>query len=61
MGRVVLIKDNKIVYTDTSGANEVAFEYRDDSAQAGESYYYIRAEQADGSLAWGTPIWVSYR
>ena len=59
--RVVLIKNNKIVYTDASGAKEVAFEYRDDSAQPGESYYYIRAEQADGSLAWGSPIWVSYR
>lgn len=59
--RVVLIKNNKIVYTDTFGAKEVAFEYRDDSAQPGDSYYYIRAEQADGSLAWGSPIWVSYR
>ena len=61
MERVVLIKNNEIVYTDTSGTKEVGFEYRDDAAEPGESYYYIRAEQADGSLAWGSPIWVSYR
>ena len=59
--RVVLFKNNEVVYTDTSGLKTVDFEYRDDSAAPGESYYYIRAEQADGSLAWGSPIWVSYR
>ena len=49
--RAGLVKNYKIVYTDTSGAKEVAFEYRDDSAQPDDSYYDIRAEQADGSLA----------
>ena len=61
IARVILIKNNEIVYTDTSGTKEVEFEYRDDSAEPGESYYYIRAEQVDGSLAWGSPIWVTYR
>ena len=61
IARVILIKNNEIVYTDTSGMKEVEFEYRDDSAEPGESYYYIRAEQVDGSLAWGSPIWVTYR
>ena len=51
MERVVLIKDNEIVYTVTPGSDEVEFEYRDDAAEHGESYYYIRAEQSDGSLA----------
>ncbi len=59
--RVVLIKNNEIVYTITPDAKEVDFDYRDDAATRGESYYYIRAEQSDGSLAWGSPIWVTYR
>ena len=59
--RVVLIKNNEIVYSVTPGAKEVAFEYRDDAVDKGESYYYIRAEQEDGSLAWASPIWVTYR
>ncbi len=59
--RVVLVKNNEFVYTVEPGTKEVEFEYRDDSVESGESYYYIRAEQSDGSLAWGSPIWVSYR
>ena len=59
--RVVLIKNNEIVYTITPGTKEADFDYRDDAAKQGESYYYIRAEQSDGSLAWASPIWVTYR
>ena len=59
--RIVLVKNNEIVYTIEPGTKEAAFDYRDDSAEHGESYYYIRVEQSDGSLAWGSPIWVSYR
>ena len=59
--RLVLIKNNEIVYSVTPGTKETEFEYRDDAAERGESYYYIRAEQSDGSLAWGSPIWVTYR
>lgn len=58
--RVVLIKNNEAVYTLTPATKQVDFEFRDDSAQAGESFYYVRVEQADGSLAWGSPIWVAY-
>ena len=61
IARVVLIKNNKIVYTVSPATKEVRFDYRDDSAVPGESYYYVRAEQSDGSLAWGSPIWVKYR
>ena len=59
--RVVLIKNNEIVYTIEPGTKDAEFEYRDDAAEHGESYYYIRAEQSDGSIAWGSPIWVTYR
>ncbi len=61
IARVVLIKNNEVVYSVTPGTQEVDFEYRDDAAEPAESYYYIRAEQSDGSLAWGSPIWVTYR
>lgn len=59
--RVVLVKNNEIVYSVTPSSKEVAFEYRDDAVDTGESYYYIRAEQEDGSLAWASPIWVTYQ
>ena len=59
--RVVLIKNNEVVYTVEPGTKEADFLFRDQSAAVGESYYYMRAEQSDGSLAWGSPIWVTYR
>ncbi len=61
IARVVLIKNNEFVYTAEPGTRDAAFEFRDDSPEKGESYYYARVEQSDGSLAWSSPIWVDYR
>lgn len=33
-----------------------AFEYRDADIKPGESYYYVRVEQAARQLAWSSPI-----
>ena len=27
---------------------------------AGVHFYYVRVEQADGQLAWGSPMWIDY-
>jgi hypothetical protein len=63
IGKVVLIKNNQFIHTTEPGTKEVDFEYRDATAKKGdgESYYYVRIEQSDGSLAWSSPIWVTYR
>ena len=61
IGRIVLVKNNEIFYSSEPQTKEAEFAYRDDAAVRGESYYYIRVERADGSLAWASPIWVAYR
>ena len=61
IARVVLIKNNEFVYTAEPGTKDIVFEFRDDAPAEGESYYYARVEQSDGSLAWSSPIWVDYR
>ncbi len=61
LSRIVLIKNNELIYTHDADAAEAEFEYRDQSAEPGESYYYVRVEQSDGSLAWASPIWVDFR
>jgi hypothetical protein len=39
----------------------VSFRFVDDTAKPGEShYYYVRVEQTDGNLAWGSPVWITY-
>jgi hypothetical protein len=35
--------------------------YTDDAPNAGENRYYIRVEQADGSMAWSSPVWVQVK
>ena len=57
----MVIKDNEFVYTAEPGAKQSSFEFRDEEVEPGESYYYVRVEQSDGSLAWSSPIWVNYQ
>ena len=61
LSRVVVIKNNEFVYTAEPGEKESSFEFRDEKIQEGESYYYVRVEQSDGSLAWSSPIRVNYQ
>ena len=58
---IQIIKDNEYLYSRLPGARNVAFAYRDDTAEPGESYYYVRLQQTDGQMAWASPIWVDYR
>jgi hypothetical protein len=60
IARVVVIKNNTFVHTVQPGTASAAFEYRDADIKPGESYYYVRVEQAAGQLAWSSPIWVTY-
>jgi hypothetical protein len=61
VARLHVIRDNKYALTTEPNARDVTFRFVDDNAQPGEShYYYVRVEQADGNLAWGSPMWVSY-
>jgi len=58
--RVDVIKNNAFVYTARPAGKSCQFEFRDNGIQPGESYYYVRLTQADGQLAWSSPIWVTY-
>ena len=41
---------------------EVKLRYTDMDAKPGKShYYYVRVEQADGNLAWASPMWITYQ
>lgn len=55
--RVEIIKNNRVIGTEGSGSIECAFTL-DDSAEQEEDFYYVRVTQADGEMAWSSPIWV---
>ncbi len=63
LARVDIIKDFKYVYSTDPKTEQVDFEWTDDERgrPAGLSWYYVRAIQADGELAWASPLWVHTR
>jgi hypothetical protein len=59
--KVVIVKDNQYVYSTTPNKSQVEFTWRDATPAKGKSsYYYVRAEQSDGELAWVSPMWITY-
>lgn len=62
LAKISIVRDNKYVYTDEPGTIEVRREFTDMDTKAGEThYYYVRVEQADGNLAWASPMWITYQ
>jgi hypothetical protein len=62
IARVSLVKNNQIVYVAPGNSKpELKFTYTDQDRTKGRSYYYIRAEQENGQLAWSSPVWVEYQ
>jgi hypothetical protein len=63
VARVDIIKDFKYVYSTEPRKAQVQFEWTDDEQDRppGLSWYYVRAIQSDGELAWASPIWVHSR
>ena len=58
---VVLIRDNRVVYSQTPKQRLVDFSFVETDPSPGTHFYYARVQQADGQVAWSSPIWVSYR
>ncbi|MHC5540182.1 hypothetical protein ACYOEI_18335, partial [Singulisphaera rosea] len=61
IARVDIIKDFVYVYSTEPGRERVEFEWKDDEKRPpGLSWYYVRAIQDDGEIAWGSPFWVRF-
>ena len=61
VARLHVIRDNKYALTIEPKTRDVTFRFVDDDAKPGEAhYYYVRVEQADGNLAWASPLWITY-
>jgi hypothetical protein len=60
--RVDIVKDFGYVYSTEPRTERVAFEWMDEERRAsGLSWYYVRAIQDNGELAWGSPFWIHRR
>jgi hypothetical protein len=61
LARVLVLKDSKVVKTIEPGGREHKGTWTDPEPTAGTHWYYVRVEQADGELAWSSPMWVTYK
>ncbi len=60
LGKVEVIKDSNVVRTFEPDKSEFQGKWTDDKPAAGTHYYYVRVQQADGELAWGSPLWIDF-
>jgi hypothetical protein len=64
IAKMHVVRDNKYIYSVEAGDDptpNMKRTFTDTQAQPGKtSYYYVRIEQADGNLAWASPMWITY-
>jgi hypothetical protein len=58
LSKVKVIKDSVVVHTFEPGKPELHEKWTDPKPTAGTHYYYVRVQQTDGELAWGSPMWI---
>jgi hypothetical protein len=64
IAKLHVIRNNRYVLSTEPRSKQVRLTYTDDDAslRAGQThYYYVRVEQADGNLAWASPLWITYK
>jgi hypothetical protein len=60
VARLHILRDSDVVDTIKPEGKEYRGTWTDAKPVAGKHYYYVRVEQADGQLAWGSPLWIEY-
>jgi len=59
--RVTIVRNEANYRPFEPGAKEFEITFTDPAPVAGENRYYLRVEQADGNMAWSTPVWITYK
>ncbi|MDE0104301.1 MAG: hypothetical protein OXN89_18160 [Bryobacterales bacterium] len=59
--QVDIIRNQEFVLNRQNLGRDVSLEFTDNDPSEGENYYYVRIQQADGQLAWSSPIWITRR
>jgi len=57
--RLDIVRDNRYVFSAAPNRETLDLKWTDaDPAPGPVSYYYVRIQQADGNLAWSSPMWI---
>ncbi len=55
---LTLVRNNEYVYTSKPGKQTVEFKWTDMTPSDDVNLYYFRVVQADGEVAWSSPVWI---
>lgn len=59
--RVTLVRNEQNYKMWEPKSRRVAESFTDEAPNTGENRYYLRVEQADGNMAWSSPVWVQVK
>ena len=59
--KIEIVRDGKFVFETRPAGPTAQFTWVDNEQRQGTSWYYVRVMQADGNLAWSSPIWVTLK
>jgi hypothetical protein len=59
--RVTLVRNEQNHQQWEPKTKSFAQTFTDEAAAPGENRYYLRVEQADGNMAWSSPVWVQLK
>jgi hypothetical protein len=60
LAKVEVVKDSDVLETFKPGKRDYNGTWTDPKPGKGVHYYYIRVQQEDGELAWGSPMYIDY-
>ncbi|MFB3828987.1 MAG: DUF3604 domain-containing protein [Bryobacteraceae bacterium] len=58
IAKIEIVRDGKFVFQTNPADRNAQFTWMDNEPRRGTSWYYVRVMQADGNLAWSSPVWV---
>jgi hypothetical protein len=56
--RLTIVRNEQDHHVIEPGARSVSASWTDPAPLQGENRYYLRIEQADGNMAWSSPLWI---
>jgi len=59
--RITIVRNETNYHIGEPNLRETQGAFTDDAPLVGENRYYLRIEQADGNMAWSSPVWVTVK
>ena len=59
--QIDIVREGAFIHTVQNRGAEIDIAFIDNDAPAGDTYYYVRVQQANEQIAWSSPIWIERR